>query len=270
MLGLIFLEADLSIKMHYFDFGIRGDVPIIFIHGMALDHTMWNPQINVLKDKFRVIAYDIRGHGQNSVGDGQYTYKMFANDLIDLMDFLEIEQAILCGLSLGGGIAIRAYDMYPQRIKALVLCDARCEGDFNETKCWREDSIDLIKDNGLQTFASEFVNMIFARDSFNNYPETMEFVRKLILSTSPQTICGVLLAAAARIDMKYVLPKIKIPTLIMVGENDNFTPLRSSQIMNNGIINSKLKIISSAGHVSNLENIEEFNYNLLEFLEKTK
>jgi len=268
--SVIFMEADLRIKMHYFDSGVPGDVPIILIHGMALDHTMWNPQINVLKDKFRVIAYDIRGHGQSWVGDGQYTYKMFVNDLIDLMDYLEIKQAVLCGLSLGGGIAIRAYEMHPHRIKALVLCDARCEADHNETKYWREDSIDLIKNNGLETFANELANLIFAPETFNSHPDVVEFIKNLTLSNSPKTICGALLALGARTDMTHVLPKIKVPTLIMVGEYDNFTPLRSSQIMNKGIINSELKIISRAGHISNLENIDEFNHNLLKFMEKIK
>lgn len=264
---MLFLEAKLS--TYYLDQGI-GDVPIILIHGLSLDHTMWNPQIDALKDKFRVIAYDVRGHGQSMVGDGQYTNKMFANDLIDLMDYLEIKQAVLCGLSLGGGIALRAYEMYPHRIKALVLCDARGESDTNETKYWREDSIDLIKNNGLETFANELADIIFAPETFNTHPEVVEFIKNLIISNSPTAICGTLLALAARTDMTHVLPKIKVPTLIMVGEKDNMTPLRASQIINKGIINSKLKIISKAGHISNLENIEEFNHNLLKFLEKIK
>lgn len=262
------MEADLSIKTHYLDVGVHGNIPIFLIHGMALDHTMWNPQIDVLKDKYRVIAYDVRGHGQSMVGDGQYTYKMFANDLMDLMDHLEIEQAVLCGLSLGGGIALRAYEMYPHRFKALAICDARCEADVNETKYWREDSIDLLKNNGLGTFAREFVNKIFAKESFNSHPDAVELIRNLILSTSPQAICGTLLAAAGRIDMTHLLPKIKVPTLIMVGENDSFTPLESSKIMHEGIANSELKVISRAGHVSNLENPDEFNDNLLKFMEK--
>ncbi len=262
------MEADLGIQMHYLDLGILREVPIILIHGMALDHTMWDPQIKVLQDKYRVIAYDIRGHGQSMVGDGQYTYKMFVHDLMDLMDYLEIKQAVLCGLSLGGGIALRAYEMYPHRVRALVLCDARSEADYNETKYWREESIDLIKNNELETFAADFINQIFARESFNSRPEAVELIKKLILSSSPQAICGTLLAAASRTDMRHVLPQIKVPTLILVGENDNFTPPPSSKIMNEGIINSELKIISRAGHVSNLENTDEFNHNLLKFLEK--
>jgi 3-oxoadipate enol-lactonase len=169
-----------------------------------------------------------------------------------------------------GGIALRAYEMYPNRVKALILCDARCEADSNETKNWREDSIDLLKKNKLEIFAEGFINKIFARESFNNNPEAVKFIRNIIISSSPQAICGSLLAAAARTDMTHVLPQIKVPTLIMVGENDNFTPIQSSKIMNEGIINSKLKIISKAGHVSNLENKDEFNHNLLKFLEIIK
>lgn len=264
------MEVDLGIKMFYSDLGVPGGIPIIFIHGMTFNHSAWTPQIQLLKEKYRVIAYDIRGHGKSNVGDGQYTYKIFANDLIDLMNYLKIEQAVLCGLSLGGGIALKAYEMHPHRVKALILCDARCEADSNETKNWREDSIDLLKKNKLEIFAEEFMNRIFARESFKTNPEAVELIRNIIKSTSSKTICGSLLAAAARTDMRHVLPQITVPTLIMVGENDNFTPIQSSQIMKEGTTDSELKIISRAGHVSNLENTDEFNQNLLKFLDKIK
>ncbi len=193
---------------------------------------------------------------------------MFADGLISLMDYLEIDQAVLCGLSMGGAIALRTYDMYPHRIKALIICDARSEADSNETKYWRENSIESIKNNGLENFADEFVNKIFASESFNKHQEAVELIQSTILSSSPKAVCGVLLAKAARTDMQHVLPKITVPTLIMVGEQDNFTPFTSSQMMHDEITNSELKIISKAGHMSNLENPEEFNHNLMEFLKK--
>jgi 3-oxoadipate enol-lactonase len=262
------MKSDISIKMHYLDLGNPRNLPIILIHGMTFDHQMWNHQIQVLKDKYRVIAYDLRGHGLSTVGDGQYTYKMFTDDLIDLMDHLHIKQAVLCGLSMGGVIAIRAYEMNPDRIKALILCDTRSEADSNQTKYWREDSIELIKNKGLDAFTNEFIKTIFTVESIKKQHKSVELIRNVILSSSPKAICAVLLAQAARTDMKHVLPKIKVPTLIMIGENDNFTPYASSETMNNGIINSKLKIISKAGHISNLENKYEFNHNLLEFMKE--
>jgi 3-oxoadipate enol-lactonase len=252
--------------IHYQDLGDPQKLPIILLHGMTFNLTMWNPQIQVLKKNYRVIAYDMRGHGLSDIGDGQYTYKMFANDLIDLMDHLGIEKAVLCGLSMGGALAIRTYEMYPDRIIALILSDTRSEADSNDTKEWRENSIELIKNNGLKRFTNDFLEGIFARDSFKSHPEAVKLIRNIVLSTSPRSICGVLLAQAARTDMTHVLPKIKVPTLIMIGENDNFTPLSSSKIMNEKIADSKLKIIPKAGHISNLENTPEFNRNLIEFL----
>lgn len=257
-----------GIKIHYLDVGGPANIPLILIHGMTFDHQMWNPQIEILKDKYRVIAYDIRGHGKSGVGDGQYTYKLFVSDLIALMDYLQIKQAVLCGLSMGGAIAIRAFEMYPHRIKALILCDTRSEADSNDTKYWRENSMELIKSGGLEAFADEFLNAIFAPASFKDHFKAVKLIQDTILSSSPRGICGALLAQAARTDMIHVLPKINIPTLIIIGENDNFTSLDSSKTMNKGIVNSELKIVSEAGHVSNLENVAEFNRYLTQFLKK--
>lgn len=262
------MKKDLCKGVHYMDSGCPEKLPIILIHGMTFDHTMWTPQIQLLKKKYRVIAYDIRGHGLSEVGDGQYTYKMFADDLIGLMDHLEIKDAVLCGLSMGGAIALRTYEMHPNRIRALILCDCRSEADSNDVKYWRENSIKLIKNNGLKTFTNEFLEATFAQDTFKNNTEAVELIRNVILSTSPLAVCGVLLAQGARTDLTHLLPHIIVPTLIMIGEYDVFTPIGSSEIMNEKISNSELKIISKAGHISNLENTNEFNHNLIEFLKK--
>lgn len=252
--------------IHYQDLGNPQKLPIIMIHGMTFDHNMWNPQIKVLKKDYRVIVYDMRGHGLSNVGDGQYTYKMFANDLKDLMDHLNIERAILCGLSMGGAVALRTYEMYPNRIMALVLSDTRSEADSNETKEWRENSIESIKKSGLIPFTDGFLADTFAIESFETNSEAVKLIRNTVLSNEPLAVCGVLLAQAARTDMTHVLQKIKVPTLIMIGEKDKFTPLSSSQMMNDNIPGSELKIIDKAGHISNLENTLEFNRYLTAFL----
>lgn len=256
--------------IHYQDLGNPQKLPIIMIHGMTFDHNMWNPQIKVLKKDYRVIVYDMRGHGLSNVGDGQYTYKMFANDLKDLMDHLNIESAILCGLSMGGAVALRTYEMHPERIIALVLSDTRSEADSNETKEWRENSIESIKKSGLIPFTDGFLADTFAIESFKTNPEAVKLIRNTVLSNEPIAVCGVLLAQAARTDMTHVLPKIKVPTLIMIGEKDKFTPLSSSKMMNDNIPGSELKIIDKAGHISNLENTLEFNRYLTAFLKNIR
>jgi len=257
-----------GIKMHYLDVGNPDALPIVLLHGMTLDHRMWNPQIEVLKENYRVITYDIRGHGKTDIADGQYTYRMFADDLIALLDYLQVEKAVLCGLSMGGAIALRAFELYPERIRALILCDTRSEADSNETKYWRENSIKSIKQSGLEQFTDEFIETLFSAETMKNQPETVKFTRNTILSSSPLGICGVLLAQAARTDMSHSIQEINVPTLILIGENDDFTPISSSETMNERIPDSELVIIPRAGHLSNLENIEEFNKYLFEFLEK--
>jgi len=259
-----------GIRMHYLDVGSPDALPLVLLHGMTLDHRMWNPQIEVLKENYRVIAYDIRGHGKTEVTDGQYTYRMFVDDLIALLDHLKIEKAVLCGLSMGGAIAMRTFEIHPHRICALILCDTRSEADSNETKYWRENSINSIKQNGLEPFTDDFMKALFSPENIKNKPETVKFIRDIMLSSAPLGICGVLLAQAARTDMTETIRKINVPTLIVVGEKDNFTPLASSETMNERIPGSELKIISRAGHLSNLENREEFNHYLLEFLGKLK
>lgn len=257
-----------GIKMHYLDVGNPDALPIVLLHGMTLDHRMWNPQIEVLKENYRVITYDIRGHGKTEVLDGQYTYQMFVEDLIALLDHLQIDKAVLCGLSMGGAIAMRTFELNSERIHALILCDTRSEADSNETKHWRENSIKSIKQGGLEQFTTEFMEALFPAETMKDQPETTEFIRNTILSSSPLGICGVLLAQAARTDMIQSIQEINVPTLIIIGEKDNFTPISSSETMNERISDSELVIISGAGHLSNLENREEFNKHLLEFLEK--
>jgi len=93
---------------------------------------MWNPQIDLLKQGFRVVIYDIRGHGESDVGDGQYTMELFADDLLGLLDSLKIEKAVLCGLSMGGYIALRAVEKSEARVEGLILCDTKAEADSNE------------------------------------------------------------------------------------------------------------------------------------------
>lgn len=258
-----------GIKLHYIDTGNSEALPIVLIHGMTFDHRSWNPQIELLMQNYRVIAYDIRGHGKTDIADGQYTYKMFVDDLIALLDYLEIDKAVLCGLSMGGIIAMRTFEKYPDRIKAIILCDTRSDADSNETKYWRENSIESIKKDGLRPFADEFIELC-APQEFVKFPEELKTIRKTILSSSPLGICGALLAQAARPDLQYLLPKIDVPTLIMIGENDYLTPLNLSKFIHESIPGSELKIISEACHISNLENRDEFNKYLLNFLEKIK
>lgn len=259
-----------GINLYYGDIGKEESLSIVFIHGFPFSSEMWKRQTQMLQDKntnLRIITYDLRGHGQSSVGDGQYTIELFVDDLIALLDYLKITRTILCGFSMGGYIALRAIERNPDRFNALVLCDTMSSADSNEAKIRRANSIMLIKKEGVGRFAEAFLKAVFAPQTFETKPGIIDEIRRTVLSNSALGICGGLLAMAGRTDTTEALPKISVPTLILVGENDMVTPPSAAGIMHDKIPNSKLHLIYNAGHMSNLENPILFNGHLTEFLD---
>lgn len=214
----------------------------------------------------RVITYDIRGHGRSSIGDGQYTIELFVDDLIGLLDHLKIEKTIVCGFSMGGYIALRAIERNPDRFRALVLCDTMSAADTNDAKIRRANAIKMVKNEGVEPFAEGFLKAVFAPPTFQSKPDTVDEIRRVILSNSPIGICGALLAMAGRTDTTEALSQITVPTLILVGEDDKVTPSSAAKNMHERIPNAKIEVIEGAGHMSNLENAVAFNRHLGEFM----
>jgi 3-oxoadipate enol-lactonase len=228
---------------------------------------MWKTQVEALQENgFRIIDYDLRGHGQSGVGDGQYTIELFVDDLIALLDYLKITKTVVCGFSMGGYVALRAIERNPERFSALILCDTTSSADSNETKVKRATSIKIIKKDGVKPFAEGFLKAVFSEQSFSIKQNAVEEARKMILSTSMMGICGAMLAMAARTDTTESLSKISVPTLVLVGEHDTITPPAAAKTMHDRIQNSKMHIIGNAAHMSGMENPTEFNKHIIKFL----
>jgi 3-oxoadipate enol-lactonase len=257
----------------YVDVGSHSSVPVIFIHGFPFSHRMWNfpgGQVEALSATHRVIAYDVRGHGESEVGTGHYSIELFVDDLFALMDHLSIPKAVLCGLSMGGYIAQRAVERDPERVLGLLLCDTKSEGDSNEAKIKRANSIKFVKANGMKFYAQDYVKIVFASSSFDSHAESVKMIQSIVERTAPLSIFGTLLALAGRTDTTAALPNITCPTLVLVGEKDNVTPIAASQILKDKIPGAEMAIIPGAGHISNMENPSEFNKHLVQFLAKFK
>lgn len=253
-------------QIEFVDAG-RG-APVVFVHAFPLSRRMWEPQIDWLKEGFRAIAYDIRGFGQSEVGDGQYTMELFAEDLIALLDHLKIEKAVLCGLSMGGYIVLRAAEKNPDRVSGLILADTKAEADTNEARLKRAAAVKAVKKDGAAAFAETFARTVFTPRTLSAGSPVVETVKAVIRSTSPLGICGALLAMAGRTDAAAFLPTISVPTLILVGEHDALTPPANAKALRNAIPGSELKILPEAAHLSSLENPAVFNQHLLDFLKR--
>ncbi|MFA5329542.1 MAG: alpha/beta fold hydrolase [Prolixibacteraceae bacterium] len=259
----------ISVNNHTISYNDEGpdETPvIILIHGFPFNKSMWNKQVELLLENYRVITYDIRGHGDSEAGTEDFSIGLFADDLLGLMDYLKIEKAMLCGLSLGGYIALNAIEKFPKRFDALVLCDTTCAADTPETKEKRRIAIENITKYGIEQYASESIKKLFAPETFITSKEKTLAIKEMIMKTSEQSLTSTLLALAARTETCSKLAQIRMPVLIMVGKEDKITPPSAARFMQKTIKGSTLQVIEHAAHLSNIENPYEFNQNLLKFV----
>lgn len=262
-------DTRITVNNHVVSFtddGPIGAPVIIFIHGFPFNKSMWNTQIEALKNNFHVIAYDVRGHGNSDSGDSDFSIDLFVSDLLSFMNVLKINNTILVGLSMGGYIALNAVENYPDRFDALILSDTQCVADTPEVKEKRMNAIEAIRKSGVENYADESIKNLFAPESFTTRKEEVADIREMIVKTSGESLCSTLLALSIRNETCSKLAEIKVPVLILVGKEDKITPPAAAQLMHEKIKNSSLHIIDHAGHLSNMENPNEFNDQLKKFV----
>ena len=254
-----------GITINYNDLG-ESKLPIIFIHGFPFDQTSWKLQTDYLHHNSRVLTYDIRGFGKSTQTDEQLSLPLLADDLIHFMDALQIPKAIVCGLSMGGYILLNALNRYPQRFAAIVLSNTQCIADSVEAREKRQKNIELVASGGQAEYTENMLQNLFHPESFKSKPEAIEEIRKVMLSTSPSIITETLHALANREELCYTLKNITIPTLIISGKEDRSISYQQSSFMHQQIPRSILHLIDKAGHLPNLEQPQEFNLLLKDFV----
>lgn len=241
---------------------------VIFIHGFPFNKNMWVHQLEALPATVQGIALDVRGHGRSTIGHGYFSVDVFAKDLILFIEKLGLANVVLCGISMGGYIALRTYELAPSFIKGMVLVSTNAQADSNQAKIKRFDTIQAVLKYGRRTFAIGFVQNIFSEESLRNKREEVEFVRSSIRRNDVRSICATLLALASRTDTSESLNNILFPTLIIKGEVDKLMTMEQADQLRNGIPQAELVIMAKCGHLPNLENPTKFNQALHEYLAK--
>jgi len=254
-----------NIAISYNEAG-EGGIPILFLHGFPFDKSMWKGQLDSLKSSKRVIAVDIRGFGKSTDENSILSIDLFGDDLIAFMDKLMIERATICGLSMGGFIALNVMKRFPDRFEALILCDTQCIADTPKVRENRYTTIEQINIDGADAFNEKFIKSVFHPESLTHKIELVEGLRSVVIANSTGIITAGLTALAERSETCSTLDTIGVPTLIICGREDAVTPLAQSEFMHKHIKGSILKIIDDAGHVSNLEQPDAFNKHLIDFL----
>ena len=253
-----------GIQMNYELSGKKGAPIVILSHSLASSLLMWNPQMEALNTHFQVLRYDIRGHGGSDAPSGAYTLELLENDAIKLLDALGIDQVHFVGLSMGGMIGQGLALNYSHRLKSLALCDTASIVPVEAQPIWQERT-DKAREKGMAALLDETMERWFTPAFLRKGSPMLDIIRKQILATPVKGYIG---CAEAIRKLNYLdqLSRIKIPTLITVGEDDPGTPVSASEAMHKRISNSKLVILPSSRHLSNVEQTEAFNEALLLFL----
>jgi 3-oxoadipate enol-lactonase len=254
-----------EIEMAYDDVG-SGPV-IVLLHGYPFNRSMWREQRDALSANYRVITPDLRGHGETTVTTGTATMTEMARDVSALLDKLDIRRVTLGGLSMGGYVTLAFHRRFPLRVRALVLADTRPQADSTEAQSNREEQAQKILKEGMRSITEGFLKKVLTPATLADKPETVERVREMILKTDPQGAANALRGMAARHDQTDFLEDIFVPTLVIVGSEDQLTPPSDAELMRRQIRGSRLSTIEGASHLSNLERPVEFNRALLDFLD---
>jgi 3-oxoadipate enol-lactonase len=249
------------------NYSVEGKGPwVVLSHSLACNHSMWDEQADALKRHYRVLRFDTRGHGGSDAPDGAYTLDMLAEDLLGLLDSLSIEETHFVGLSMGGMIGMTFALAHPDRFRSLVLCDTSSRIPPEAAPVW-EGRIKTVAEQGMEALVESTLQRWFTESFYKSNKAMMKRVGQMIRTTRPTGYVGCC-HAIPKINLTDRLGAISCPVQIIVGEQDVGTPVAMSRAIHGAIPGSKLVIIPSASHLSNLEQPEIFNKALLGFLRK--
>ncbi|WP_165244463.1 alpha/beta fold hydrolase [Paludisphaera soli] len=241
---------------------------VVLLHGFPLSRTMWSAQIGELSRSFRVIAPDLRGHGESPAPDAVYTMEQMAEDVVELLDGLGVtEPVVVGGLSMGGYVALALALKHPGRIRGLILADTRAAADSPEAARQREETAGAVLRAGhAGVLVEAMLPKLFAASTIRERPAVVAPMRAAMEATSASGVAGALRGMAGRPDRREELKSIAAPTLVAVGDQDVVSPPDEAKAIAEALPNARLAVIPGAGHLAPYENPEAFNAAALEFL----
>jgi pimeloyl-ACP methyl ester carboxylesterase len=246
---------------------------LVLIHAFPLSARMWEPQLALAAEGWHVLAPELRGFDDEgrqpsvlSQHPAALTVDDYAADVIDLLDALHLQEAVIGGLSMGGYVSFAILRRAPRYVRALVLADTKALADSPEAADGRLRMLQLLADRGLSAVADDMVPKLLGRSTRAERPDVSDQVRTLILSNPPAAVASAIQALMTRPDSTPLLRTIRCPTLIVVGDEDGLTPPALSEDMHRAISGSQLTRVLGAGHLSSLEQPRAFNAALVQFL----
>ncbi|MEU6993007.1 alpha/beta fold hydrolase [Streptomyces sp. NPDC046465] len=237
---------------------------LVLLHGHPFDRSMWAPQRAAFAATHRVITPDLRGYGASTVVPGVTGFATFAEDLAALLDHLDVREFALGGLSMGGQIVMECYRLFPERITGLLLADTFPAAETPDGKAHRNALADRLLAEGMKGYADDVRDKMVA--PYNT--EASAQVHRMMLAAPPEGAAAALRGRAERPDYRDLLTRVDVPSLVVVGRDDTYTPVSDAEAMHAALPDSALHIVESAAHLPNLERPDEFNSALRTWLSR--
>lgn len=254
-----------GVRLHYRLDGPESAPVVVLSNSLGTNLHMWDSQVPALTEKFRVLRYDSRGHGQSATTPGPYTIGGLGNDVIGLLDALHIERAFFCGLSLGGVIAQWLGVNAPKRLNRLVACDTAAK--IGNPEFWNK-RIATIQTGGMAAIAGAQALRWFTEPYVAKYPEVVETMKQGLLATPADGYIATC-EALRDSDLRESIRRITTPTLVITGAHDAVTPPADGKFIAAQIAGSKYVEVNGS-HLSNIEDSTAFSAALLQFLSQTE
>jgi len=238
--------------------------PVVMLsHSLGYDLTMWDPQVEPLAAAgFRLLRYDHRGHGASAVPDGSYTMDQLADDALGVMDALDLDHIHFCGLSMGGMVGQVLGARHGRRLRSLLLCST--SSYMPPKELWNE-RIEVVGDKGLEAVVGATIDRWYTKAGQQRLPGAVAATSSVFIKTSTAGFCACC-TAIRDMDLRETIRDITIPTLILVGEHDEGTPVSAARSIYESIAGSRLEILPDAAHLQNIEQADRFNQLVLAFL----
>src|ERR1700688_2174522 len=252
-----------GIDINYQTDGREGAPWIVFSNSLATSTAMWDEQAAGLKDSFRVLRYDQRGHGGSDVPAGRYPFDTLLDDALGLLDALSIKTACFAGLSMGGATALGLAERHPGRFDRIVVCDSPCQSTPQSSQQWGE-RIAVAQKEGIEALVEPTIARWFPAETVAKNPPHLDKVRAMIRATPVNGFIGCAAALGAH-DYASAVATVKCPVLFLAGEKDGAAPVAMRKL-NEKLQGSRLIEIPGAGHISNMDRPAEFTLAIRDFL----
>lgn len=233
------------VELYYEEFG-QG-FPVILVHGFPLNHTIWMPVVDRLKEHVRVITPDLRGHGKSPVTDGEYSMRLMAEDLHAMMTRLDIHKAVLVGHSMGGYVALAFARAYPGHLAGLAMVASQAEADSPEKRQGRYITAEEVGRKGVRPVAKGMLPKLTSRK------DLAAELTEIMVKSPKKGVIGALKGMAERPNALEWLSEIQVPAVVIAGEQDTIIPLERARTMTQMLNRSWLVEIPDAAHMPMME-----------------